>query len=218
MRIENGGTDANHFGSRLRTWRRHNDLKQAALAQMLGVSQAAVARWERGLDMPSSERLARLRTLMAGNLRDELALERLFIGRQAAIRALFDVDGVRMVATSAGFRDLWPDFCAFIDQPMADRLVGEFQALLQDGDLGHHIRNGTLGLISGISDRHTDLQVDTAIRHRWHVCFRRHGARTLADVVYEACAPDLAPGITDIVHLDPDGKTWTSSDITGFER
>jgi len=209
---EKGGADANHFGGRLRTWRRHNNLKQAALAQMLGVSQAAVARWERGLDMPGPERFARLRTLMSGAMRDEFALERLFVSRQSAIRALYDVDGVRLVATSAGFRHFWPDFSAFQDLPMADHMIGESRAMLRDGALGYHIRNGTLGLISGVSDRHTDMQVDTAVRHRWHVCFRRHGARTLADMVYEACDPGLALGITDIVHLDQDGENWISSD------
>lgn len=194
------------FGGQLRAWRRHRNLKQAALAEMLGVSQPAVARWERGLDMPSPARLSRLQALMAGSMRDELALERLFVGRQQAIRAMFDVDGVRMVATSAGFRDIWPDFSAFTERPMMDHLVGEFRNLVHDHELGYQVRDGSLGLISGISDRHTDFQVDLAIRHRWHVCFRRYGPRILADVVYEACDPGLALGITDIVRLDELGR------------
>lgn len=190
------------FGRRLRTWRRQNDLKQAALAQTLGVSQAAVARWERGLDMPAPERLGRLRTLMAGATHDELALERLFVSRQSAIRGLYDLDGVRLVATSAGFRDLWPDFSTLMERPMADHLIGELGGMVHGGDLGHDLRKGTLALVSGISERHTDLEVDHAIRHRWHVCFRRYGARTVADVVYEACAPDSPVGIIDVIRLD----------------
>ena len=193
---------AARFGARLKAWRRASGLKQAALAERLGVSQPAVAYWERGLGLPAPARLERLQALMAGAIRDELLLDRLFIGRQAAIRALLDCDGVRLVATSAGFRRIWPSSSALLGVAMIDHLVDEASRLLHDEELASGIRAGRLCLASGVSDRHIDLPLDIAIRHRWHICFRRYGARMLADIVYEPCAPELPPGITDLVHVD----------------
>ncbi len=193
---------ADAFGVRLKTWRRHNMMKQSALAQQLGVSQPAIARWEAGQDMPSAAHLARLRALMTATLRDELALERLFIARQAAIRALFDCDGIGLVAASQGFRDIWPGCGELVGVPLGDHLVGAMRGFVDDGPLGCALRDGAVGLVSGISSRNTDLPMDEAVHHRWHVCFRRFGPRLLADMVYEPCPPDLPTGITDIVHID----------------
>jgi transcriptional regulator with XRE-family HTH domain len=193
---------AEGFGTRLKTWRRLNNLKQAALAQMLGVSQPAIARWEAGLDTPNPDRLKRLLHIMDGSARDELALERLFIRRQAAMRALFDYDGLRMLELSEGFRRIWPDFSNLLDRPMVDHIVGEAQSLVGDRELHQFIVDGSLGLISGVSDRHTDHDLDHALRHRWHACFRRYGSRTLVDIVYEPCGPEVPTGVTDIIHLD----------------
>ena len=198
-------TIAERFGARLRAWRRAQGLKQAALAEQLGVSQPAVARWERGLDLPSPARLARLQELMAGAIRDELALDRLFIGRQSAIRALIDCDGIRMVTFSAGFRSIWPTSSALLDIPLMDHLINEAGHLMHDAELSHAVRTGSLCLASGISERHIDLPIDVSIRHRWHVCFRRYGARLLADMVYEPCAADLPVGITDLVRIEAVG-------------
>ncbi|WP_138468658.1 helix-turn-helix transcriptional regulator [Poseidonocella sp. HB161398] len=50
-------------GRSLRRWRRVNDVKQATVAEALGVSQATVSRWEAGITQPSQreqERLCRL--------------------------------------------------------------------------------------------------------------------------------------------------------------
>lgn len=199
-------TVAERFGARLKAWRRVHGVKQAALAYRLGVTQPAVARWERGLDLPAPARLKQLQEMMAGAMRDELALDRLFIGRQSAIRALVDCDGVRMVATSAGFQSIWPTSSMLLDIPMIDCLVGEASHLIHDEALSRDIRKGSLGLVSGVSDRHLDLPIDIAIRHRWHICFRRYGARMLADMVYEPCSADLPQGITDLVHVDALGE------------
>jgi transcriptional regulator with XRE-family HTH domain len=190
------------FATRLKSWRRLNNLTQAALGQMLGVSQPAVARWESGLDQPSAERLGHIRSLMAGAMRNELAIERLFIRRQAAMRALFDYDGVKLLEMSEGFRNIWPDFSTMVGVAMADHVIGEVQQLVANPDIDKQIRTGGIGIISGVSYRHTDYQLDTAIRHRWHMCFRRFGGRSIADIVYELCGQDEANGVTDIIYLD----------------
>ncbi|WP_127089983.1 helix-turn-helix transcriptional regulator [Aquabacter cavernae] len=190
------------FPRHLKTWRRLNGIKQAALAEMLGVSQAAISFWESGRDTPAPGSMKRLKALMAHTARDEVRVERLFVQRQAGVRALFDLDGIRFIAASQGFQSLWPETSAFEGRFMADALANEARALIFGPDLRPSVLAGNLALASGVSERMTDLQTDEAIRFRWHICFRRYGPRTLVDVVYEPCAPDLSTGITDLVYLD----------------
>lgn len=192
---------AENLARRLKTWRHMNAVKQAALAQMLGVSQATISFWESGRDMPSRDNLRRLHDLMAKSGRDEGLLDRLFVQRQAGMRALFDLDGVRLLMTSQGFRSIWPDSGDLQSRFLADHLVDESQHIAFDADISHAILDGSLGVMSGVSDRHINLPLDIPVRHAWHMCFRRYGYQTLVDIVYEPCLPTLARGITDLVHL-----------------
>lgn len=190
------------FARQLRLWRHLNGLKQRALADMLGVSQTAISFWESGRDVPNPAQVAQIAALMTKTGRDEVAIERAFVARQSAVRALFDLDGIRLLASSQGFRSLWPLNADLEGRRLGDHLVNEARTLAFDDDLRHAIHEGTLGLASGISLRQTDLDLDRTLLHRWHICFRRAGHRRLIDIVYEPCDADLAPGITDLVYLD----------------
>lgn len=190
------------FGNAVRTWRRMNNVSQAALASTLGVSQPAIARWEQGIDMPAPARLKQLRDMMAKSGRDDTMLQSLFIERQSAVRALFDFDQTRMLANSVGFRQLWPDSSLLLDMPMRDRLVDEADHMTNNPEIRREILAGAIGLISGVSQRQTDLQTDAPVLHRWHICFRRYGALIIADMAYEPCAGDTTPGIAEMVHME----------------
>ncbi|SON57357.1 putative zinc finger/helix-turn-helix protein, YgiT family [Hartmannibacter diazotrophicus] len=52
------------LGSALRRWRTLNRVKQAALAETLGVSQTTVCRWESGAVMPSPQQVRHLSKLL----------------------------------------------------------------------------------------------------------------------------------------------------------
>ncbi|MFD1330450.1 helix-turn-helix domain-containing protein [Methylopila musalis] len=205
------GPAANALGGQLRSWRRMNNMKQAGLASLLGVSQPTIARWEQGLDVPSQERMSQIIDLMAGTLRDEYALERLLIERQSSIRALMDMDGMKLNTVSAGYRQLWPEFSAMTEVPLADDLINEMRVLLDDRDLMHRINRGSVGLISGVSDRHFEFKMDQAFRHRWHICFRRYGTGFYADIAFELCNSDADPGIHDRVEFDTFGSVRSDS-------
>lgn len=56
--------DEPYWPRRLRSFRDRNGLSQAALADILGVNQKTVSRWERGEDTPSLALRQRLRDLM----------------------------------------------------------------------------------------------------------------------------------------------------------
>ena len=69
------------FAERLRKQRKENHLTQADLAAKIGVSKAAVAKWEKGTRMPDSGRLVRIADLfdkrldyMMGRTDDESSL------------------------------------------------------------------------------------------------------------------------------------------------
>lgn len=60
--------DARQIGQSLRRWRALRRLKQAAAAELLGVSQATISRWENGQLAPDGDEQQRLRTLMQARL------------------------------------------------------------------------------------------------------------------------------------------------------
>jgi transcriptional regulator with XRE-family HTH domain len=66
LRISSG--DERALGRSLRTWRALRRVKQLHAAQLLGVSQATVSRWENGQSPPAPDESARLRALMAAQL------------------------------------------------------------------------------------------------------------------------------------------------------
>jgi hypothetical protein len=166
------------------------------------VTQAAVSRWERGLDEPAPEVLRRLHDLMARTQRDELAIERAFLGRQAAMRALFDLDGVRLLGASAGMLAAWPNMTGLLDRRLSHHLVGDIARVLTDADFVHELRTGTIVLVTGVADRHLRLDNPHAFRHRWHARIRHYGDRTIIDMHYEACRADAPLGVEAILHLE----------------
>ncbi len=64
----------NAFGPRLRAARLAASLKQSELGDLIGVSGAAVSRWESGRDYPSFELLPKLRAALRRSL-DELLVD-----------------------------------------------------------------------------------------------------------------------------------------------
>ncbi len=189
------------FGARLRQWRKANNIKQAALAHDLNVTQAAVSRWENSIDEPSSRNLSQIRAMMAaGSQEESIAVQ--FISRQLSLRALFDVDGMKLLTCSRGLQQLWPEFSTMLDTRMADHMIGESAPFAHDPKLAQLIRRGELALVTGVSLRHLDLEVDRPFLHRWHGCTRQVGGRTMIELVYDPCEPDARPGIEDMVIPD----------------
>ncbi|MGQ3674913.1 helix-turn-helix domain-containing protein [Xanthobacter sp. TB0139] len=201
MSASANAADKMEFAQRLKTWRRLNNIKQAALAEMLGVSQSSISFWETGRDLPSAAYLQRITDLMADSTSNELLVERLFVERIMGGRALFDLDGARLLASSQGYRQLWPEYARLEGHFMAHRLVNEAASLADDRDLMQAIRKGEVAIIGGISRRMTDIELDPAVVHRWHMCFRRVGYRIIIDVACER-TDEEAVGVTELLYLD----------------
>jgi transcriptional regulator with XRE-family HTH domain len=192
--------NAEGFASRLRLWRRANMVKQASLAHDLGVTQAAVSRWENGIDTPSPALMRKLKDLLAKSGNNAFP-ERRLIERQSVVRALFDLDGTYLLASSQGMRKLWPSFAGMTDIPLADYLIGELAGLLHDDETTRSIRKGEVLLVTGVTERHLNLDVDHAVRHRWHLSMRTCDARSVGDLVLEPCDPAMRVGIDTVLNV-----------------
>lgn len=73
-------------------YRRLRGLKQAALAEVLGVSQSAVSRWERGLDVPTPKAQRQMRGLMAAPISAREGGWLRTLVRQSRVSGLLDAE------------------------------------------------------------------------------------------------------------------------------
>lgn len=190
------------IGQRLKAWRRANGVKQDAMAAALGVSQATVSRWEAGRDLPSIDISRRIADLIATQARDELAIESCFVERLSSIQTIFEIDGIRFRAASAGCRRQWPRFSRLIGRSFEARVIGEARIILDDAEIRGGVLKGDIALIVGVSTRHLDLQADAPFRHRWIARFWFHGHRAFATLAYEGCDEDTPTGIEQVLWLD----------------
>jgi transcriptional regulator with XRE-family HTH domain len=85
------------LGETIRSWRETANLSQAELASMLGTTQSALSRWERGHDQPRLSSLAELGR--ACGLRVELVFDR-DVDRAQIRQALALTPGQRLAQTA----------------------------------------------------------------------------------------------------------------------
>ena len=190
----------NDLGLRIKAWRQAQQLHQKGLAHRLGVTQQAVSRWESGQDIPSAKMLAQLRSLLVAP--DPLDVERAFIRNQSTIRALVDIDGIRLVGYSHGYAAVWDDFLQVLGQPVEDKVINELQTFAGSQSLKHQIVKNELVMMSGVSLRHLDIDLGPEFKHRWHMCFRKHGQKMFVDMLFEPCDQSLDTGIELMLRPD----------------
>jgi len=190
----------------LKAWRIGNGFSQLRLAQRLCVSQAAVSRWEAGIDAPSLEVAGRIRALLDPATRHGVALEELFVGVRESLHVLFDFDGARLLATSQGYGRTFPHFSRLIGERFADRLVGETRVIYEDTSLHSSIMLGEIALMMGTTERHVDHDHDPAPRHHRTICFRKTGNRILGDVSFDLCDDAAETRLGRIIRTDELGS------------
>ncbi len=127
------------LGRAFRRQRRLRGMKQAHAAELLGVSQSTVSRWERGGQAPSPEAAEALARLIAAPAIADLPLKRLVEGALSPTHLVDDVSHALLAASPAraarwrgspaelAGRSLWP-YASEAIQAMESRL----------GELGWH--------------------------------------------------------------------------------
>lgn len=133
---------------------------------------------------------------------DPLDVERAFIRNQSSVRALVDVDGIRLVGYSHGYAAVWDDFLRLLGKPVEDKVINELRTFAGSQSLKDQITAKELVMMSGISLRHLDIGLGPEFKHRWHMCFRRHGQKMYADMVFEPCDQSLETGIELMLRPD----------------
>lgn len=186
----------------LPAWRKASGIKQSVLAEMLGVSQTVISNWETGKDGPNRRMMLRLIDAMSASAGPRMEIDQMALRTSPAVRASFDLDGVRLVTVSQGLRSAWPTFAKVGNQRLADHLVDEASLFLHDANFLKSARRGEVAVITAVSNRHIDLQMDTPFLHRWTAVFRAYGTATHVDMTYEPCAPDAKKGVEHAVMFD----------------
>lgn len=189
----------------IRNWRRAMGLKQGSLAALLGVTQTAVSRWENGLDQPSAAIYAKLRAMVDMQSQTQQRIEARIIEKQPGLRALVDLDGMTLLATTPTFKLIWPEMVAAKGQRLADHLVDLSCDLFNDDAIAQAIRREEIAMIAGVSDRHLNGFGDHSFRHYWAATYRKIGVRHFAEISFEACEPDAELGIRHILRVDEIG-------------
>lgn len=183
-------------------WRKASCLKQGALAELLGVSQAVISNWETGKDVPTKRISLRLLDAMSASSRDRFALDRLAMASSRTVRASFDLDGVRLLMISRGLTAAWPTFSTRVNARLADHLVDEASLFLHDDSFVKSVKRGEVAMISAVSDQHVSLDIDARFRHRWTAVFRSYGTRSMIEMTYDPCDPGAEKGIENVLYFD----------------
>lgn len=118
--------------ARLRRFRFTHNIKQAALAADLGVTQAMVSRWESGVVTPSAEMRARIMDLFeTGEVSTPLIDWRSHTAAQPGIAAVIDRTGTIETASAGLLRLLARERAEVEGTRLDDLLSGDLPALFQ---------------------------------------------------------------------------------------
>jgi len=183
-------------------WRKGAGIKQDVLAEILGVSQGTVSRWETGKDVPSKRISLRLLDAMSASWNDRFALDRVAVSASKTVSASFDLDGVRLMMISQGLTATWPTFAGKLNSRLIDHLVDESGQFMQDDSFLKSVRRGEVAMVSAISDRHVSLDMDAGFLHQWTAVFRSYGTKVMVEMTYEKCETTAKKGIERVLYFD----------------
>ena len=156
-----------HLGLRLRRLRRIRGLKQSIVAELAGVAQPTVSRWERGEIDPGPELACRLLTVLTGNVcqPDDGPLRHLVETSPLAVHLVVDADHRLLAASPSRQREWGRDSASLLGQSLwrfategiqaaeasldglgwwHDRIPGAIQVHTGRGNAGLSIRPGLM--------------------------------------------------------------------------
>lgn len=182
-------------------WRMVNGLTQEAFADLLGTAADAVAAWEDGCDVPAPAIAARLRDVLDPMADHAFVRARERLDRRPGLAALFDLDGVRLIASSPAVQTVWPQFSTVPGVALNDYLVSTAATLLHNPEFLRAARKGEIAVVTGVSDRHIAFGTDPCFRHFWTGSLRPYGKRMVLDMSFTPCPSDTPLGIRRVMSV-----------------
>ena len=198
-------------GSDITRWRSLNRVKQSALADMVGVSQATVSKWERGIWEPTRVMALRLRDVMLGLHEGRLAAEIACLRPQQNLRALARGPGLQIVGVSEGFRRAWPQTSELIGAETRRHLINEAAHYCDESDYLREAADGELLMVTCVSSRIVSLGdvPEDDVRLRWHAVIRHIDGELIHEMIYEPCPADTPVGFERLLRRSDLGtQVW----------
>lgn len=188
-------------GSDITRWRSANRVKQSALADMVGVSQATVSKWERGTWEPNRAMALRLRDIISGVHEGRLTVELACIRPQQNLRALTRGTDFQILGVSDGFRQAWPETCDLIGERTRRHLINEAAHYCNEGDYLREAADGELLMVTCVSCRILSLGEDPQdhLRLRWHAVVRHIDGELIHEMIYEPCDASTPIGFESVL-------------------
>lgn len=131
----------------LRRYRVRHALTQARMADVLGVSQRTISRWERGEDSPSLDRRKHLRDLCREPSSRLLRSLMVSVRHSPFPRALSRMPTLQLLAVSPGAIAKRPSITGWIGRDLAKIACGVLEEMLDDTALQRSIANGEIACV-----------------------------------------------------------------------
>lgn len=131
----------------LRRYRVRHALTQARMADVLGVSQRTISRWERGEDNPSLDRQRQLRDLCREPSSSLLRCLVASVRHSPFPRALSRMPTLQLLAVSPGAVAKRPSITGWIGQDLAKIACGVLEEMLDDRALQRSIAAGDIACV-----------------------------------------------------------------------
>jgi transcriptional regulator with XRE-family HTH domain len=131
----------------LRRYRVRHALTQARMADVLGVSQRTVSRWERGEDRPSLDRQKQLRDLCREPPAPLLRSLAASVAHSPFPRALSRMPRLRLLALSPPAIAKRPSITQWIGRDLAGIACGILEKMLDDASLQRSIAKGEVACV-----------------------------------------------------------------------
>ena len=179
----------------IRLYRTRHGLTQERMANVIGVAQRTISRWERGEDTPGLEQQRRLRDLgwePTGLLLKSLAAA---VRHCPAPRALCRTQNLRLQAVSAPAIAKRPSVTERIGRDLAPIACGVLEEMLEDKPLQRAIANREIaGIVATSRSVLRTAEHDRIGAYRTSVTYFFHEGTLYSDAVSVPAAPDAPCG------------------------
>lgn len=182
-------------------WRKANKIKQSVLAEMLGVTQGTVSKWENGSAPLTRTAMLRFDAVVSEMHQGQLAIELAYLNPQHQAKLLVQGRGLRILGVSKGFLSLWPGMNNFVGLNTRDFVVNEAAAYCEEKDYLREAEDGELLMVTSVSNRLLGVGDEVGDEHRirWHAIARKLDGHFIHEVIYEPCPADTPVGFERIL-------------------